>query len=256
MSYTQGEYRILSKQNLAKNMYDYVISAKEIADLASPGQFVHIRVKGFSLRRPISICEINREAGTIRIVFEIRGEGTQEIAKLNEGELIDVMGPLGKGFTMLDPSKKIIVVGGGIGVPPMYEVARHYGENATAITGFRSANAVILNTDFQRAGAKLMLCTDDGTMGAKGFVTAALKHRLLEGSADMIYACGPHQMLKGVVELAQEYHIPCEVSLEERMGCGVGACLVCACRTVKNGEEYLAHVCKDGPVFRAEDVIL
>ena len=256
MSYTQGEYPIISKQNLAKNMYDYVISAKEIADLASPGQFVHIRVKGFSLRRPISICEINRELGTIRIVFEIRGEGTKEIAKLNEGELIDVMGPLGKGFTMLDPSQKIIVVGGGIGVPPMYEVARHYGENATAIIGFRSANAVILNGDFQQAGAKLMLCTDDGTMGAKGFVTTALKHRLLEGSADMIYACGPHMMLKGVVELAKEYHIPCEVSLEERMGCGVGACLVCACRTVKNGEEYLAHVCKDGPVFRAEDVLL
>lgn len=256
MSYTQGEYQIISKQNLAKNIYDYVIAAKEIADLASPGQFVHIRVKGFSLRRPISLCEIDREQGTIRIVFEIRGEGTQEIAKLNEGDLIDVMGPLGKGFTMLDPSSKIIVVGGGIGVPPMYEVARHYHENATAITGFRSANAVILNTDFQKAGAKLMLCTDDGTMGAKGFVTSALKHRLLEGSADMIYACGPHMMLKGVVELANEYHIPCEVSLEERMGCGVGACLVCACRTVKNGEEYLAHVCKDGPVFRAEDVIL
>lgn len=256
MSYTQGEYRILSKRNLAKNIYDYVIEAKEIAELAQAGQFVHIRVQGFSLRRPISICEINKEAGTIRIVFEVRGEGTAELAKLQEGQLIDMMGPLGKGFSLIDPSKKVIVIGGGIGVPPMLEVAKHYGNNATAIIGFRSANAVILAEDFQKNGAQLMLCTDDGTMGAKGFVTAALKHRLLESEADLICACGPQMMLKGIIELANEYHIPCEVSLEERMGCGVGACLVCACRTVKNGEEYLAHVCKDGPVFKAEDVIL
>lgn len=256
MSYIQGEYRILTKRNLAKNIYDYVIEAKDMAELAQAGQFVHIRVQGFSLRRPISICEIDKEAGTIRIVFEVRGEGTAELAKLQEGQLIDLIGPLGKGFSLLDPSKKVIVIGGGIGVPPMLEVAKHYGSNATAIIGFRSANAVILAEDFQAKGAKLMLCTDDGTMGSKGFVTAALKHRLLEENADLICACGPHMMLKGIVELANEYHIPCEVSLEERMGCGVGACLVCACKTVKNGEEYLAHVCKDGPVFKAEDVIL
>ncbi|MGI5958143.1 MAG: dihydroorotate dehydrogenase electron transfer subunit [Massiliimalia sp.] len=255
MEYVQGEYRIDSKKNLAKNIYDYVIVAQDIAQLAQPGQFVHIKVQGFQLRRPISICEIDRDKGTIRIVFEVRGEGTEALARLNEGQLVDVMGPLGKGFTILDPSKKIIVVGGGIGVPPMFEVAKHYGANATAITGFRSANAVILAEDFKRAGTDHMLCTDDGTMGAKGFVTVALKHRLLQEHADMIYACGPHVMLKGVVQLAEEFHIPCEVSLEERMGCGVGACLVCACKTVKDGKEYLSHVCKDGPVFRAEDVI-
>lgn len=256
MSYTQGEYQVVSKKNLARNTYDFTLAAKEIADLASAGQFVHIKVRGFFLRRPISICEINKEQGTIRIVFEVRGEGTEEMANVNKGDLLDVMGPLGKGFTLLDSSKQAIVVGGGIGVPPMLEVAKQYGENATAITGFRSANAVILHEDFRQIGANTMLCTDDGTMGTKGFVTAALEQRLLEGKADIIYACGPHMMLKGVVALANEFGVPCEVSLEERMGCGVGACLVCACKTVKDGKEYLAHVCKDGPVFKAEDVIL
>lgn len=254
--YTQGEYPIVSKKNLGKDTYDLTVAAEGIAKFSSAGQFVHIKINGFQLRRPISICEINRQEGTIRIVFEVRGEGTRELSKLNEGQMLDILGPLGRGFTMLPKDRKIIVVGGGIGVPPMYELARHYGANATAIIGFRTANAVILQEDFKAAGNDVMLCTDDGTMGAKGYVTLALKHRLMQEHADMIYACGPHVMLKGVVDLANEFSIPCEVSLEERMGCGVGACLGCACKTVKDGKEYYAHVCKDGPVFPAQDVIL
>lgn len=256
MEYVQGEYRVVSKKNLAKNVFDFTIDSKDIADLAQAGQFVHIKVDGFMLRRPISICEVDKENGTIRFVFEIRGEGTEKLSQVNKGDNLDVMGPLGKGFTILPADKKAVVVGGGIGVPPMVEVAKNYGENATAIIGFRSANAVILDEDFKNMGANLMLCTDDGTMGRKGFVTEALKERLEQGKVDIIQACGPHMMLKGVVALANEYGVPCEVSLEERMGCGVGACLVCACKTVKDGKEYLSHVCKDGPVFKAEDVIL
>lgn len=256
MTYVQGEYKIIAKENLAKNNYSFTILAPDIADIATAGQFVHIKVNGFTMRRPISICEIDKNACTIRIVFEVRGEGTAEIAKLCEGSLIDVMGPLGHGFTLLDKSKKAITIGGGIGTPPMLEIARYYGKNATAITGFRSANAVILDEDFKKHGATVMLCTDDGTMGTKGFVTTALEKRLSDGNADIIYACGPHLMLKGVIELAKKYSVQCEVSLEERMGCGVGACLVCACRAVKNGEEYFAHVCKDGPVFSADEVVL
>ena len=256
MEYVQGEYRVVSKKNLAKNVFDFTIDSKDIADLAQAGQFVHIKVDGFMLRRPISICEVDKENGTIRFVFEIRVEGTEKLSQVNKGDNLDVMGPLGKGFTILPADKKAVVVGGGIGVPPMVEVAKNYGENATAIIGFRSANAVILDEDFKNMGANLMLCTDDGTMGRKGFVTEALKERLEQGKVDIIQACGPHMMLKGVVALANEYGVPCEVSLEERMGCGVGACLVCACKTVKDGKEYLSHVCKDGPVFKAEDVIL
>lgn len=254
-TYLQGKYQLVEKKNLAKNTYDFTIAAKEMAELAEAGQFVHLRVEGFMLRRPISICEIDRSVGTLRVVFEVRGEGTKQLAKINEGEFVDVLGPLGRGFTLLPSNQSVIAVGGGIGVPPMLETAKHYQKNATVIIGFRSANAVILNDDFKACGNDVMLCTDDGTMGAKGFVTQALRKRLMEGHADMIYACGPHAMLKGVVELANEFGVPCEVSLEERMGCGVGACLVCACKTVKNGEEYYAHVCKDGPVFPAEEVI-
>lgn len=256
MEYVQGEYRVVSKKNLAKNVYDFTIDAKDIANLANAGQFVHIKVDGFMLRRPISICEVDRQKGTVRVVFEVRGEGTDKLSQVNQGENLDVLGPLGKGFTLLDKGKKAILIGGGIGVPPMVEVAKNYGENATAIIGFRSANAVILDDDFKNLGVKLNLCTDDGTLGNKGYVTEQLEKVLSEEKVDIICACGPHLMLKGVIDLANKYSIPCEVSLEERMGCGVGACLVCVCKTVKDGEEYLAHVCKDGPVFKAEDVIL
>lgn len=140
-------------------------------------------------------------------------------------------------------------------MPPMLETAKGYGEKATAILGFRSANAVILTQDFQRQGNRVVLCTDDGTMGFHGFVTQALEQQLQQKKPALICACGPHPMLKGVAQLAQQYGVDCQVSLEERMGCGVGACLVCACRTVKDGQEYLSHVCKDGPVFDSKDVL-
>lgn len=250
--YFQGKYRIINKNNLAKNCYDFTIHCPEIANIASVGQFAHILADGFSLRRPISICEIDKNNGTIRIVFEIRGEGTEVISKLTD--LIDIIAPLGNGFTLLDKKKKAIVVGGGIGVPPLLEVTKHY-DDPIAIIGFRSANAVILYDDFSKI-SNTILCTDDGTMGLKGFVTIALEEQLKDNSADIIYACGPHPMLKGIITLAQQYDVSCEVSLEERMGCGVGACLVCACKAVKNGKEYFAHVCKDGPAFKAEEVIL
>lgn len=256
MSYTQGEYLIHSKKNLAKNIYDLTVACPELANEAQPGQFVHIRVEGKSLRRPISICGIDREAGCLRLVFEVRGEGTARMADWKTGDRIDLIGPLGKGFTLLDPSKKAIVIGGGIGTPPMLEIARHYGQNATAVIGFRSAGTVILREDFEACGAQTIVCTDDGTMGRQGFVTGALEELLNDGVPDIIYACGPHPMLKGVATLADSRGIRCEVSLEERMGCGVGACLVCACKTVKNSKEYFAHVCKDGPVFDAKEVVL
>ena len=149
MSYCQGEYIIKSKKNLAKNCYDITVFCPDMAEQAQAGQFVHIRIKGFSLRRPISICQIDRKNGLLRLVFEVRGAGTQAMADWNTGDMIDLIGPLGHGFTLLDPDKKAIVVGGGIGTPPMLEVADHYKQNATAIIGFRSAEAVILAEDFE-----------------------------------------------------------------------------------------------------------
>ena len=256
MKYTQGLYPIVEKKSIAAEIYDLTVFCPEIARTAVCGQFVNIKVDGFMLRRPISLCGIDAEKGTIRIVFQVRGSGTKELSNLCKGQLIDMVAPLGgRGFTLLDNDKRAVIIGGGIGNPPMLPIAKHYGKNATVISGFRNAAAVILQEDFAETGARTVLCTDDGSVGKKGFVTEALSEELNTMKPDIIYACGPSVMLKGVVDIARAADVRCEVSLEERMGCGVGACLVCACRTVKDGEEFYKHVCKDGPVFSGEEVL-
>ncbi len=216
---------------------------------------MHIRVPGHILRRPISIASYDAEKGTIRIIYEIRGEGTQILAGLKAGDMIDILGPLGNGYTLPEPEHTCVVVGGGIGVPPLLAIAERFGAKATAILGFRSAQAAILEEDFQQSGANTILCTDDGTLGRKGFVTAALEELLASDRPDCIFACGPMIMLKKVSEIATAHSIPCQVSLEERMACGVGACLGCACKIRRGGEEVYLHVCKDGPVFSGEEVV-
>ena len=257
MNYCQGTYLITKKDNIAKGCYSFWIYCPEMAALAEAGQFVHVRIGSHTLRRPISICEINKEKGELRIVFEIRGQGTDEIANIPAGGQIDLLGPLGNGFDgPTCESDSVLVIGGGIGVPPMLQTAKAFGKNATAIIGFRNASAVILEDDFKKNGINTILCTDDGSKGVHGYVTTALEQQLKEQKPSLICACGPAVMLKTIVKLADEYGIRCQVSLEERMGCGVGACLVCACKSVKDGKEYYAHVCKDGPVFDSHEVIL
>lgn len=254
--YTQGMYEIISKKETSGDMFDLTLSCKDISELACAGKFVHISVPGFFLRRPISICDIDKDKGTIRIVFQIRGKGTEALSKFNAGEKLDMMGPLGNGFRLLDKSKKAVVIGGGIGTPPMLAAAKHYGENATAISGFRTKDLVILQDDFKAVCKKTILCTDDGTAGEKGFVTDALVKCIEEEKPDIIYACGPVVMLKAVSEIAEENKIRCQISLEERMACGVGACLGCAVKMKLNGREFYGHVCKNGPVFNSEEVVL
>ncbi len=256
MKYTQGVYPIIAKKAIAAEIYDMTILCPDVAQAALCGQFVNIKAGGFFLRRPISICGIDKQKGTLRIVFEVRGNGTKELSQLRTGDMIDIVAPLGgRGFTLLENDKKAIVIGGGIGNPPMLPIAQHYGVNSTVISGFRNAHAVILQKDFADTGAKTILCTDDGSAGMKGFVTDALAKELESSKPDIIYACGPSVMLKRIIAIAREAGVKCEVSLEERMGCGVGGCLVCACRTIRDGEEYFAHVCKDGPVFDSEEVL-
>lgn len=251
----QGSFHIVEKQSLAREIYSYTLSAGRIARSAQAGQFVHVLCPGHAtLRRPISLCRIDPDRGQIRLIFEVRGEGTKALSALREGDMMDLMGPLGHGFALLDSSKKAIVVGGGIGVPPMLETAAHYGANCRAVLGFRSADAVILTRDFEDLGSEVLLSTDDGTRGRRGFVTDTLKESLDREPADIIYACGPLPMLKGVASIARKRGIRCQVSLEERMGCGIGACLVCACKTKKDGKEGYSHVCKDGPVFEASEL--
>ena len=148
------------------------------------------------------------------------------------------------------------MIGGGIGVPPLLQTAAQYGENATAIIGFRNAAAVILKEDFEKNGNHVILCTDDGTAGRHGFVTAALEELLEKETPDLICACGPMPMLRIVAGIAEKKGIECEISLEERMACGVGACLGCACKTRKSdGTEGYSHVCKNGPVFNSKEVV-
>lgn len=259
MPFFCSSYPIIEKCEIAKDIYSYIISCPEAASASRAGQFVHIRAEGHTLRRPISICEIDKKNGTIRIVFEVRGKGTNKLSQLKAGDSMDIIMPLGNGFTVKEiPSdKKIIVVGGGIGVPPMCGIAAEYSvsNKIKAIIGFRSKDRVILEDDLNRIGADVIVCTDDGSYGHNGMVTAPLEEEIKKGDTAMIYACGPAPMLKAVVGFAKEYNIPCEVSLEERMACGVGACVGCACRIKRNDRELVLRVCKDGPVFNGEEVI-
>lgn len=255
MRYTQGKYQVIEKKALAKDIFSMVILCPDVAAAARPGQFVHILPEGSTLRRPISICSIDKKKGTLRIVFIVKGDGTKKIAKINEGSLIDMIGPLGQGFTVDSSHSKVVLVGGGIGTPPMLPLAEIYGEKAVVISGFRSAEAVILQEDFRSTGAETILCTDDGSTGIKGFVTQPLEEILKEGGVDAVMTCGPSPMLKNIAALCEKYNVYCEVSLEERMGCGIGACLVCACKTKIGDEENFVHVCRNGPVFDSKEVV-
>ncbi len=248
-----GKYPIIEKKTLAKSVYSFTIDAPELADEAQPGQFANIAAPGFTLRRPISICGIDKENGTLRFVFEVRGKGTEEIASLTEGESLDVLGPLGNGFRIPD-GKKVVVVGGGIGVPPLLGVSKVSRELCTAVLGFRDYSKIILTNEFKENGSETIICTDDGSVGQKGLVTFPLSDILEKGETAAVLACGPEPMLKAVVKMCELYKVPCQVSLEQRMGCGVGACVVCSCMTVRNGQEFYSRVCKDGPVFNAEEV--
>jgi dihydroorotate dehydrogenase electron transfer subunit len=162
------------------------------------------------------------------------------------------LGPLGRGFDL--SGRRILVVGGGIGVPPMFFAARSAESDVTAVLGFRNQACIILAEEFKSICKNTYITTDDGSFGEKGSVTLPMKRLLEAGSFDAAMACGPKPMLKAVAGLCMEYHVPCQVSMEERMGCGIGACLVCACKTQKNGMEKMSHVCKDGPVFDAMEV--
>lgn len=250
MKYDVQDCLLSAKYQLTSTIYDFRLKNAELAAITRPGQFVHILVPGKTLRRPISVCDV--EGDEIRIVFEIRGEGTSILAASEVGSTINIIAPLGNGFE-IDQSKKTIFIGGGIGVPPMLYSARTAGENSVVINGFRDKSAVILTEDFRKIGCRVIETTDNGSYGIHGFVTDPLKEVIAD--ADMICACGPTPMLRNIAKAAKEHHIPCFVSLEQRMACGVGACLGCAVgiRKEDGGLRY-KHVCKDGPVFNAEEV--
>ena len=255
MRYTQELCPIVYKEELAPGVFSLALTARAIAGTAEAGQFVNILCGSYALRRPISIAGFQASSGILRLVFEVRGKGTAWLSERQIGEKLDLVGPLGHGFPLLDREKKAVLVGGGIGTPPLLPVAMHYGGNATAITGFRTASAAILQSDFTVVGAAAVLWTDDGSAGFSGFTTAALEQRLAEAPCDVIYTCGPKPMMRGVAAIAAARQILCYVSMEERMACGVGACLGCTCRTKdESGETHNTRVCTNGPVFDAAEV--
>ncbi len=247
--------KITKIQKLNETVFDITVLTKNMAKNALPGQFVHIKCgeENF-LRRPISICDTKDDF--LRFVFEVKGKGTFYLSQCQTGDELDILGPLGNGFD-LSKSKNgaAVFVGGGIGIFPLLKCEKLMPENSVTILGFRNKDAVIMENEFKEFCKDFYITTDDGSYGKKGFVTDVLKEVIKKEKVGCIYACGPMAMLKNVAELARENKIKCEVSLEERMGCGIGSCLVCACRIKSgDGEKYL-HVCKDGPVFDGEKVI-
>ncbi len=251
--------KIIKVEELTPLLFRLTIKSEYIASNAKPGQFVNVKCcDGIDalLRRPISICSVNVEEGLFDIVFEKRGRGTKILSLKKPGDVLDILGPLGKHFFIPEGKCKIAVVGGGIGIFPLLFLLQELRiAQKSVFLGFRSAENAVLLEEFQKESDSMYVSTDDGSLGSKGLVTEILERKLKKEKYDIIYSCGPVAMMKRVAELAQEIEIKCQVSLEERMGCGIGACLVCACKTRNDGGWQYSHVCCDGPVFWSSEVI-
>jgi dihydroorotate dehydrogenase electron transfer subunit len=250
---------LIGKEELIPGIFKFGIKAKEITDIAKPGQFLEIRVTDQTepfLRRPISIYNIDKEKNLLEFIFQVKGKGTEILAKKNIGDTIDVIGPIGYGDFKYQEYKDITIIGGGIGVFPLYELAKRAKENShiNIYLGFRNKDFVVLENEFKAVSDKLEITTDDGSYGKKGLAIELLKEDVLKKKPDCIYACGPLPMLRAVREFAIQNNICCQISLEEKMGCGLGACLGCAVKVISGQEPRFGHVCKEGPVFEAKDV--
>lgn len=250
--------RIISQEKIAAEIYSMWIEAAEIAEQTRPGQFISVYCKDNSriLPRPISVCEIDKEKGALRIVYRIAGKGTDEFSHMQAGDTVDIMGPLGNGFPMEEAKgKRIFLMGGGIGIPPMVQTAKEAEAEITVIAGYRNSE-IFLKEESEKAG-KLVVATEDGSVGTKGNVMDAIRENNLE--ADVIFACGPTPMLRAIKKYAEEKNILCYLSMEEKMACGIGACLACVCKSKEKDSHSHVHnkrVCKDGPVFLSTEVEL
>lgn len=269
----------VSCKEVAPGHFRMILEAPDIVLRANPGQFVHVMVgKGLDplLRRPLSISRVYPDSGRFELLFRVVGRGTRALSEVGKGGRVDVMGPLGNGFLIDATMRNAAIVAGGIGVAPLImlaDVIRAGGVKAVALVGARTRTQAIGIPEFQEMGIEVQISTEDGTMGHKGLVTDLLEKWIMAevgspsstGSANnpagrvgemQVFACGPGPMVRRVVELTGLYGVRSQVSMEERMACGIGACLGCAV-TVMNaqGERVYKRVCKDGPVFRGEEVI-
>ncbi len=253
MSHKYKEHAlILSHEKIASDVYSMWIESKDITKEVVAGQFLSLFCKDTSklLPRPISVCEVLREKDSLRLVYKVLGKGTEEFSHLKAGDRIEVMGPFGNGFEQLD--KKALIIGGGVGIPPMLELAKNLNCEKQIVLGYR--DEMFLKEDLEKYG-EVFVSTEDGSYGTKGNVLDAIRENGL--SAEVIYACGPTPMLRAIKNYALENNIIAQLSLEERMACGIGACLACTCKT--NEKDHHSNVnnkriCKDGPVFYAEEV--
>ncbi len=248
----QEKAKLIKKEQLKPDIYKFSVQAPEIAKESKPGNFIEIRVSNGTepfLRRPISIYNMDKKLGILEFIFQIKGEGTKILSYKEIGEDIDIIGPLGHGTFKYEEYQNLAIIGGGIGVFPLYELskcAKIANKNVNTYLGFRNKDFVVLEEEFKNVSDKLIITTDDGTYGKKGFAIEFLKEDIENKKIDCIYACGPLPMLKAIRNLAIEKNIPCQISLEERMGCGLGVCLGCAVKTAKSSienPEYW-HVCK------------
>jgi dihydroorotate dehydrogenase electron transfer subunit len=251
---------VISHKEIAENIMELTLKGELVHEMSAPGQFVHVKVAdGFDplLRRPISISKINHEDNTFTMIYRAEGKGTQLLAKKQKHELVDVLGPLGNGFPVdgANRGETALLVGGGIGVPPLYELAHQLtakGVKVVTVLGFQTASAAFYEQRFAQMGATFV-ATVDGTVGVKGFVTDVIEQECLQ--YDVLYSCGPTPMLRNLEKnFAGERAY---ISLEERMGCGIGACFACVCHTKDDptGISY-KKICTDGPVFRAGEVVI
>jgi len=247
--------QIIDNRALAGGVFSLSIAAGEIASSARPGQFVNITCgfPGALLRRPISICGADCE--TLRLVFEVRGKGTAWLSERRAGDTLGVSGPHGNGFKLPDGGRTLLV-GGGLGAAPLLFAAHELMDSCDAIIGFRGSGQIILLDEFERLCGGAVLTTDDGSAGLRGTVSEPLEEALSRGGYSAVLACGPRPMLMAAARICESFGVLCQVSLEERMACGMGACLVCACRTKgADGEETMSRVCRDGPVFDSREVV-
>ncbi len=241
----KGYFTIISNENLTENVYKMVLSG-DISAIERPGQFVNIAIDELFLRRPISVCDA--EDGKLTIIYKAVGKGTERLAAMDSGVVLDILTGLGNGYFTDFCEKSALLIGGGVGVPPLYKLAKDLlkeGKKVTVVLGFNKADEIFYYEEFKALGVNVLVSTVDGSFGVKGFVTDAIKE---VGEYDYVYTCGPLPMLKAVYNSTTTDG---SYSFEERMGCGFGACMGCTCKT-KNGYK---RICKDGPVLFREDII-
>ncbi|MFY9176935.1 MAG: dihydroorotate dehydrogenase electron transfer subunit [Caldicoprobacterales bacterium] len=251
---------VVENIEIACKIYKMTIISNQVAQSAYPGQFIHISIphdESLLLRRPISINRVNRNNNQVDIIYQVVGKGTKILSGLEKGAELDILGPLGKGFWIPKGTKKIYIVGGGCGVAPVRFIGERWDYlDITSFLGFRGKPWAYQIDEFERFSRKVFVSSDDGTIGYKGSIISLLDKHLSVENPDLVMACGPVPMIQALQKTVLKYDIPCQISLEERMGCGVGGCLVCSCAIGSKDKWDYKKVCTDGPVFWSEEVIL